>query len=123
MDFMPISVIIDRYDHGRFVGRVIQIALVQSPPSREFIVDDDRISDDSLEVSEETARSTTTVHLVAEPSGGRSSAICLENRWGVPLQSREYVWARCLGIPVEARIAQRREGFVCRPPNPARFSA
>lgn len=71
---MRVSVVVNNYNYGRFVGRAVDSALQQSSPPHEIVVVDDGSSDGSLEAIEEIARRHPTVRVVAKQNGGQLSA-------------------------------------------------
>lgn len=70
---MFISVVIDNYNYGRFLGRAIDGALAQDYPSDAFevVVVDDGSTDDSREVA---GRYGDRVRLVAQSNQGQAAA-------------------------------------------------
>jgi glycosyltransferase involved in cell wall biosynthesis len=71
---MRISVVVNNYNYGRFVGRAVQSALDQVPPPHEVVVVDDGSTDDSVAVLGEIVRRNPAVRLVAKQNGGQLSA-------------------------------------------------
>lgn len=72
-DGMLVSIVINNYNYGRYVGVAIESALGQSYPHKEIIVVDDGSSDDSLEVIRRFEGKG--VQLVAKENGGQASAL------------------------------------------------
>lgn len=68
---MLVSIVIDNYNYGAFVGRAIESALAQTHAEVEVIVVDDGSRDDSLAVIH---RYADRVRIVAKPNGGQGSA-------------------------------------------------
>jgi glycosyltransferase involved in cell wall biosynthesis len=66
-----VSIVIDNYNYGQFVGRAIESALGQTWPDTEVVVVDDGSTDDSREV---IARYPDVVR-VFKSNGGQGSAI------------------------------------------------
>jgi len=66
-----VSILINNYNYGRFLGEAIQSALSQSYPNREIIVVDDGSTDNSLEVAQAFG---DQVRLIAKQNGGQASA-------------------------------------------------
>lgn len=69
-----ISVVVNNYNYGRFVGAAVQSALDQVPPPHEVVVVDDGSTDDSLAVLSELAQQHPSVRVVAKQNGGQLSA-------------------------------------------------
>lgn len=67
-----ISVLINNYNYGRFVGRAIDSALQQKGPSIEVIVVDDGSSDDSRDVIESRGGAVTAIF---QPNQGQAAAM------------------------------------------------
>lgn len=66
-----VSVVINNFNYGRFLGAAIESALAQSYQNREIIVVDDGSTDDSLEIVRSFG---DRIHLVSKENGGQSSA-------------------------------------------------
>jgi glycosyltransferase involved in cell wall biosynthesis len=66
-----VSIIIDNYNYGRFVGEAIESALAQTHPACEVIVVDDGSTDDSLDV---ISRYERDVRVLLKENGGQASA-------------------------------------------------
>jgi GT2 family glycosyltransferase len=67
-----ISIVINNYNYGRFLGPAIESALAQSYPRTETIVVDDGSTDESRSV---IARYAGRVRVLFKPNGGQASAI------------------------------------------------
>jgi glycosyltransferase involved in cell wall biosynthesis len=66
-----VSILINNYNYGRFLGEAIRSALAQSYSHREIVVVDDGSTDNSLQVAESFA---DQVRLIAKQNGGQASA-------------------------------------------------
>jgi glycosyltransferase involved in cell wall biosynthesis len=66
-----VSIVIDNYNYGRFVGAAIRSALAQSYEATEVIVVDDGSTDDSRAV---IAGFGDRIHAIYQPNGGQSAA-------------------------------------------------
>lgn len=66
-----ISIVINNYNYGRYLGAAIRSALAQTYVHREIIVVDDGSTDNSLEVA---AAFGDSIQLVAKTNGGQASA-------------------------------------------------
>jgi glycosyltransferase involved in cell wall biosynthesis len=66
-----VSIIIDNYNYGRFVGAAIESALAQTHPACEVIVVDDGSTDDSADVISRYGRD---VRVLLKENGGQASA-------------------------------------------------
>jgi glycosyltransferase involved in cell wall biosynthesis len=72
---MNISVLINNYNYGRFLGRAIQSAVAQTLSPLEIIVVDDGSTDDSLAVAHAWAARDARVKVIAQPNAGHLSAM------------------------------------------------
>jgi glycosyltransferase involved in cell wall biosynthesis len=69
---MPlVSILINSYNYGRFLGEAIRSALAQSYADKEIVVVDDGSTDNSLEVAQSFG---DRIHLIAKENGGQASA-------------------------------------------------
>jgi glycosyltransferase involved in cell wall biosynthesis len=69
---MPlVSILINNFNYGRFLGEAIRSALAQSYANKEIIVVDDGSTDNSLEAARSFGK---RVHLIAKENGGQASA-------------------------------------------------
>lgn len=66
-----VSILINNYNYGRFLGDAIRSALAQSYANREIIVVDDGSTDNSLEIARSFG---DEVLLIAKENGGQASA-------------------------------------------------
>jgi glycosyltransferase involved in cell wall biosynthesis len=66
-----VSILINNYNYGRFLGEAIRSALAQSYLKREIIVVDDGSTDDSLQIAQSFGGQ---VRLIAKQNGGQASA-------------------------------------------------
>ena len=66
-----VSIVIDNFNYGRFLGAAIDSALAQTYPHVELIVVDDGSTDDSREVISSYG---DRVSAVFKPNGGHASA-------------------------------------------------
>jgi glycosyltransferase involved in cell wall biosynthesis len=66
-----VSILINNYNYGRFLGEAIQSALSQSYLNREIIVVDDGSTDNSLQIAQSFG---DQVRLIAKRNGGQASA-------------------------------------------------
>ncbi len=66
-----VTIIINNYNYGRFLGAAIESALGQTYPDTEVVVVDDGSTDDSRRV---IAGYGDRVHAVLKPNGGQASA-------------------------------------------------
>jgi glycosyltransferase involved in cell wall biosynthesis len=66
-----VSILINNYNYGRFLGDAIRSALAQSYLDREIIVADDGSTDNSLQVAQSFG---DQVRLIAKQNGGQASA-------------------------------------------------
>jgi hypothetical protein len=69
-----VSVLIDNFNYGRYLGAAIESALAQSYPIREVIVCDDGSTDDSCRVVERYTAQDSRVRLLRQPNQGQGSA-------------------------------------------------
>jgi hypothetical protein len=67
-----VSIVIDNFDYGRFIGDAIDSALAQTHPEVEVVVVDDGSTDDSRAV---VARYGDRVRAVLKDNGGQASAV------------------------------------------------
>ncbi len=67
-----VSIVINNYNYGRFVGEAIDSALGQTYPSVEVVVVDDGSTDGSRQVIESR---TSRVHAIFKANGGQASAL------------------------------------------------
>lgn len=67
----PVSILINNYNYGRFLGDAIRSALAQSYAHTEIIVVDDGSTDNSLEIARSFGNQ---VRLIAKENGGQASA-------------------------------------------------
>lgn len=70
-DQLKVSIIIDNYNYGRFLGQAIESALSQTYPNTEIIVVDDGSTDHSREV---IAQYDGKIIAVLKENGGQASA-------------------------------------------------
>lgn len=69
---MPlVSILINSYNYGRFLGEAIRSALAQSYADKEIVVVDDGSTDNSLEIARSFG---DRIHLIAKENGGQASA-------------------------------------------------
>jgi glycosyltransferase involved in cell wall biosynthesis len=66
-----VSILINNYNYGRYIGEAIDSALAQTYKNREVVVVDDGSTDNSIEV---IASYGNRIRLVAKENGGQSSA-------------------------------------------------
>jgi glycosyltransferase involved in cell wall biosynthesis len=66
-----VSILINNYNYGRFLGEAIRSALAQSYLNREIVVVDDGSTDNSLEIAQSFG---DQVRLIAKQNGGQASA-------------------------------------------------
>jgi glycosyltransferase involved in cell wall biosynthesis len=66
-----VSILINNYNYGRFLGEAIRSALAQGYLNREIIVVDDGSTDDSLPIAQSFG---DQVRLIAKQNGGQASA-------------------------------------------------
>jgi glycosyltransferase involved in cell wall biosynthesis len=66
-----VSILINNYNYGRFLGEAIRSALSQSYSNREIIVVDDGSTDNSLQIARSFG---DQVRLIAKQNGGQASA-------------------------------------------------
>jgi glycosyltransferase involved in cell wall biosynthesis len=66
-----VSILINNYNYGQFLGEAIRSALSQSYLNREIIVVDDGSTDDSLQIAQSFG---DEVRLIAKQNGGQASA-------------------------------------------------
>ena len=66
-----VSIVINNYNYGRFIGAAIDSALAQTYPHTEIIVVDDGSSDNSRDVIERYGDRVTAIF---KPNGGQASA-------------------------------------------------
>jgi len=69
-----VSVLIDNFNYGRFLGAAIEGVLAQSYPAREIVICDDGSTDGSCQVAEGYAARYGHVKLVRKANGGQASA-------------------------------------------------
>jgi glycosyltransferase involved in cell wall biosynthesis len=69
-----VSVLIDNFNYGRYLGAAIESILAQSYAVREIVVCDDGSTDDSCQVVERYAARHPGVKLVRKANGGQASA-------------------------------------------------
>ena len=89
---MRVSIIINNYNYGQYLGSAISSALSQSYSSVEVIVVDDGSTDNSQEV---IGNYTKSIVPVVKPNGGQGSAF---NEGLAPLRSSQIptqVLGRC----------------------------
>lgn len=69
---MPlVSILINNYNYGRFLGEAIRSALAQNYADKEIVVVDDGSTDDSLEIARSFG---DKIRLIAKENGGQASA-------------------------------------------------
>jgi glycosyltransferase involved in cell wall biosynthesis len=66
-----VSILVNNYNYGRFLGEAIRSALAQSYLNREIIVVDDGSTDNSLQIAQSFG---DQVRLIAKQNGGQASA-------------------------------------------------
>lgn len=71
---MKISLLINNYNYGQFLGRAIESALVQTPAPNEIILVDDGSTDNSMEVVHAWAARDGRIKAITKPNGGQLSA-------------------------------------------------
>ena len=69
---VPVDVIVNNHNYGRFVGAAVDSALAQTHPDVHVIVVDDGSTDDSREILRSYA---DRIELVLKPNGGQASAL------------------------------------------------
>ena len=79
-----ISILINNYNYGRFLGAAIESVINQSSPPEQIIVVDDGSTDDSVEIAR--AYEERGVLVVQKENGGQNSAI----RHGLKYINHEY---------------------------------
>ena len=70
-----VSVLIDNFNYGRYLGAAIESALAQSHPVREIVVCDDGSTDDSCQVTERYAARDSRVRLLRQPNQGQGAVL------------------------------------------------
>ena len=72
---MNITVLIDNYNYGRFLGRCLESVLAQNTAAlHEIILVDDGSTDDSLTIAGSWAARDSRIRIVAKANGGQLSA-------------------------------------------------
>jgi len=71
---LKISVLINNYNYGRFLGRALASVAAQTRAADEVIVVDDGSSDDSLEVARDWAARDSRIRVLAKSNEGQLSA-------------------------------------------------
>ncbi len=66
-----VSILINNYNYGRFLGDAIRSALAQSYANLEIVVVDDGSTDNSVETAQTFG---DVVHLIAKENGGQASS-------------------------------------------------
>jgi glycosyltransferase involved in cell wall biosynthesis len=66
-----VSILINNYNYGRFLGEAIRSALAQSYLNREIVVVDDGSTDGSLQIAQSFG---DQIRLIAKQNGGQASA-------------------------------------------------
>jgi glycosyltransferase involved in cell wall biosynthesis len=69
---LPVSIVINNYNYGRFLGEAIESALAQTHPGVEVVVVDDGSTDDSREIM---ARYGERIRPVLRENGGQAAAL------------------------------------------------
>lgn len=69
-----VSVLIDNFNYGRFLGAALDSVLAQSYPVREIVIADDGSTDDSCQVAQRYAARYGNIRLVRKANGGQASA-------------------------------------------------
>ncbi len=80
-----ISIVINNYNYGGFLGEAIRSALDQTIPALEVIVVDDGSTDNSREVIESFRR---RIHPIYQPNGGQAAAF----NSGIRAAKGDWVW-------------------------------
>jgi glycosyltransferase involved in cell wall biosynthesis len=63
-----LSVVLPNYNHGRLIARAIAALVAQERPPDEIIIVDDGSTDDSLQVIEQLAASSSIIRVIANPT-------------------------------------------------------
>src|SRR5580658_6500060 len=66
-----VSILINNYNYGRFLGEAVRSAIAQSYWNREIIVVDDGSTDNSLPIAQSFGN---MIRLIAKQNGGQASA-------------------------------------------------
>ena len=69
-----VSVLMDNFNYGRYLGAAIERALAQSYAVQEIVICDDGSTDDSCRVVESYASRYGAVRLLRQPNGGQGPA-------------------------------------------------
>ncbi len=82
---MPVSIVINNYNYGRFLGEAIRSALEQTLSALEVIVVDDGSTDNSREVIESFG---SQIQAIFQPNGGQAAAF----NTGILAAKGDWIW-------------------------------